>query len=134
MQTRDLPSSFHAVAEPCSRFHQQSMQLEAISSTFVNFPCSHKTSRELPSNFRATTGLPVNFSCSQRTLRPLPSAIRATGRTFVNLHQLSAPAGTLLASSCVASIPSVICGQLSVQLRELLSTFINFPCGRETYR
>ena len=113
---RELPSPFHAAGW-----------------TFVNFHCDREIFRQILSTFSTARGPSVKFLCFQENFRQLPSPFRLDGRTSVNFRQLSMQPGELLSTSvnfCVARITSVnfrVAG-------DLLSIFVSFPCGQETYR
>ena len=152
MRPRDLPTTFHAVAEPCSQFHQQSVQLGDVPSTSVKLRAAGRPAVKL-----------CQLLCSQETLHQVLSTFRVARSPSSNIHQLFVRPGDLpssLLTFCaagrlcqllstfrvagrpssnfrqnfrIAGRPSVNFHQLSVPPRDLPSIFVNFRCGRETF-
>ena len=117
MQPGELPTNFYAAGKWSDNFCQLSVRPGDLPSTF----CVARAFRELPSTFHATRGPYVNFRQLSIWSGDLPSTFHATGKCSIsvhfpcfrqNFHQLFL---------------------LSVGPGDLLSTFMNFLCGRETF-
>ena len=150
VQASDLPSP--SIKLLCSQvtFCQLSPSFRAARRPSINFPCTGRPSV----NFQQLSVCPgdllissIYFLCSKDNLRQhsvqlwdLPWTLTrfcAIGRPSIHFHELSMQPGTfhqLSSTFCIVGRSSVKCCQLSVWPRDLLSTFINILCGRETFR
>ena len=127
-----LPSALCAAGKHSVMVCQLSVQLGHLSSSSVNFPCHLNAFCPLPSTFSVTGRPSVNFVsllCCRETFNQVPSIFREVRRPFVSLPFCRVPSVKIFA----AGRSSVNFRQLSMQLRDLLSTFVNFLCGWETF-
>ena len=144
VQPGHLPSTFCAGGRPSIKF----CQLFATGTSSVHFHQLFLWPESWSENFVQAGDLPstsVNFGCSRETLHKfcqhsvqteeLLSTFCVARRPFVNFCQLSCAQETyrkLPATFCVAGRPSVKFRQFSMWQGDILSTCVNFACGRET--
>ena len=136
MRLEDRPSTFHASGRPVN-FHLLSVLTGDLSSTFVNFSCGRYTFRELVSTFHKAGKASINFyQPSVWKVHFLSASVKFPCGWETFLQHLS--------TFHVAGRPPIkfcqfLCGletfcQLSVWPVDLLSTCVNFSCGRYTFR
>ena len=159
---RDFP--WTSVNSPCSRdtfnFCQLSVQSGHLPSNAINFLCGWATFHLLPSAFGATERCSVNFPstfCSAGRVYNLVSTFCIARSPFINFTCGGMTLCLIPSTFRAAGRPCIIFCQLSVQLRDLASIFINilsdwktvcqlsvwpgdlpsvsdnFPCIRETF-
>ena len=101
-----------------------------LPSSSVNFPRHLKTLCKLPLTFRASRRTFINFTCGREIVCRLPSTLRVAERPSVNIHLLSVRPGDFPSCSVIFSFDQKTFRQLSVRLGNLSSNCVNFPCGR----
>ena len=150
MQLGQLPwtsVNLGASRRPSVIVNQPSAWTGDLLSTSINSRCSQKAFHQLLSNFHTARRLSmnsVNFPCSQETFRQIfsqleehPWNFRAVRRPFGNFREPSMQLGQLPWTSVnlgASRRSSVIVNQPSAWTGDLLSTFVNVPCSRETFR
>ena len=76
----------------------------------------------------------VNILCGRETFRQRSSTFHEAGRPFISIPRRRENFHQLPSTFRPSRRPSVNFCEITVRQGNLLSTFVNFPCGREAFR